>query len=379
MSVGDGVASDSFVAAVEAIYDSATQPSHWARALEMVAGVFGDVGANLIWRRDDGSFGAIVSPSLLPFAEEWNKWQHADIRAQRVNEVSARFDVVTDRHLVTAQEVEEHPFYTQFLVPNGFGWLASAAVSPDPGMEVWISIQRAKAKDPFSDEELATLARLGRHAEQSLRLSVRLFDAEVSKLGLADALARVGIGVFALDSLTRVLFSNLAGERLLGDGLKIVNERLFVSASQERKALDSAMERMIRAAPDDAGGAPKPILIHRERLERPLTLYVLPILARGLDHAAAQFLTHARAIVLVIDPQADAPADPALVRDVLGLTLGEARVAALVGFGLTPRAAAEKLCIGEETARVVLKRVFAKAGVSRQSELTALLTKLVLR
>ncbi|BDV39219.1 helix-turn-helix transcriptional regulator [Methylocystis bryophila] len=345
----------------------------------MVAGVFGDVGANLIWRRDDGSFGAIVSPSLLPFAEEWNKWQHADIRAQRVNEVSARFDVVTDRHLVTAQEVEEHPFYTQFLVPNGFGWLASAAVSPDPGMEVWISIQRAKAKDPFSDEELATLARLGRHAEQSLRLSVRLFDAEVSKLGLADALARVGIGVFALDSLTRVLFSNLAGERLLGDGLKIVNERLFVSASQERKALDSAMERMIRAAPDDAGGAPKPILIHRERLERPLTLYVLPILARGLDHAAAQFLTHARAIVLVIDPQADAPADPALVRDVLGLTLGEARVAALVGFGLTPRAAAEKLCIGEETARVVLKRVFAKAGVSRQSELTALLTKLVLR
>jgi DNA-binding CsgD family transcriptional regulator len=68
-----------------------------------------------------------------------------------------------------------------------------------------------------------------------------------------------------------------------------------------------------------------------------------------------------------------------VVRDVLGLTLAEARVAALVGSGLAPREAAAKLGIAEETARTALKRVFAKVGVSRQSELTALLAKLVLR
>ena len=53
--------------------------------------------------------------------------------------------------------------------------------------------------------------------------------------------------------------------------------------------------------------------------------------------------------------------------------------AALVGSGLAPREAATRLGIGEETARTALKRVFSKVGVSRQSELTALLTKLVLR
>jgi len=63
----------------------------------------------------------------------------------------------------------------------------------------------------------------------------------------------------------------------------------------------------------------------------------------------------------------------------LGLTLGKARGAALVGFGPPSRAAAEKLGIAEETARVVLKRMFAKTGVSRESELTALLTRLILR
>jgi DNA-binding CsgD family transcriptional regulator len=93
----------------------------------------------------------------------------------------------------------------------------------------------------------------------------------------------------------------------------------------------------------------------------------------------SRFLGHVRAIVLVMDLQNGQPVDPALVRDVLGVTLGEARVAALVGAGLAPREAAEKLGITEETARTVLKRVFSKVGVSRQSELVTLLTRLVLR
>ena len=382
MTAKTSVASDLFVAAVEAIYGCAAQPSNWPDALQAIADVFGDVGTVLLWRRDDGSYGTIVSPKLAAAQEDYEKtwWRH-DIRSVRfVEQAYVRGqEAVTDRHLVTAQEVDNHPIYTQFLVPHGLGWFAGAGISPDPLIDVWISMQRAKPKAPFSDEELGTLARLARHAEQSLRLSVRLFDAEFSKLGLGEALARVGIGVFALDSLKRVVFANPAAERLAADRIKIVNERLYASAPQELRALNSEIERMIHAAPEELGAAPKPLLIHREGFERPLTLYVLPITVHDFHHAAAQFLTHARAIVLVIDPQADAPADPAVVRDILGVTLGEARVAALVGFGLTPRAAAEKLGIAEETARVVLKRVFSKAGVSRQSELSALLTKLVLR
>jgi DNA-binding CsgD family transcriptional regulator len=93
---------------------------------------------------------------------------------------------------------------------------------------------------------------------------------------------------------------------------------------------------------------------------------------------AEQFLTHVRSIVLVIEPKANEPADPALVRDVLGVTLGEARVASLIASGLPPRQASEQLGISEETARTVLKRVYGKVGVSRQSELTALLSRLAI-
>jgi DNA-binding CsgD family transcriptional regulator len=379
MVIEANCSSSLYVAAVEAIYQAAAAPAGWLQALQAIADVFGDVGALLIWRRDDGSFGTIVSPPLQTALKEYGRWQHADIRAVRGFERSASIglpDVVTDRHLVTPKEIEEHPFYTQFLIPNGLGWLAAAKVSPDAPLDVWISIQRAIAKPAFSDDDLGVLLRLARHAEQALRLSVRLFDAELTKFSLGDALGRIGVAVFVLDSLKRVIFANPAADGLVGDGLALTRDRKLTSRP-ENAAFAVAIDEISRATSREIG-APKPFLIQRPKAERPLALYLLPVMDQGIE-ANMQFLTQARVIVLAMDWRRETPADPAVVRDIFGLTLGEARVAALVGAGLPPKDAAVKLGITEETARTVLKRVFAKAGVSRQSELTALLMRLILR
>ncbi|MGY3133809.1 DNA-binding CsgD family transcriptional regulator/PAS domain-containing protein [Bradyrhizobium sp. USDA 4501] len=369
-----------FVAAIEAIYNSAPQPSNWPLALQAIADVFGAVGTVLMWRRDDGTFGTIPSPRLAalqePYQEKW--WRH-DIRAIRAVEQGyvRRTEAVTDRHLATPQEIEEHPIYTQFLIPHGLGWVAGAGISPDPLIDVWIGVQRSKAEAPFSDEELEVLARLARHAENALRLSVRLFDADISKLALGDALARIGIGVFVLDSSKRIIFSNPAATSRLGGGLAIINNRLSAGRPPEQRDLEAEIDQALSVYPNSSSS--RPILVRRERSDRPLVLYVLPVLGASLQDAATDFLTHARVIVLAVDPVANAKADPAIVRDLLGLTLGEARVAALVGSGLSPVEAAQRLGIAEGTARVVLKRVFSKVGVSRQSELAALLGRMVLQ
>lgn len=67
------------------------------------------------------------------------------------------------------------------------------------------------------------------------------------------------------------------------------------------------------------------------------------------------------------------------MRDILGVTLAEARVAALIATRVSPREAAEKLGIKEETARFALKSVFFKSGLSRQSEFSALIGKLPIK
>jgi DNA-binding CsgD family transcriptional regulator len=369
-----------FVDAVDAIYAAAPDPTCWPRALQAIADVFGDIGAVMLWSRDDGGFGAIASPSLAEAQRDYqeNGWYLRDTRSIRAIQRSLclRSDAVTERHFISEEEASD-PFFNDFLGRYSLRWCAAIRIAPDPHVDVGLAVQRENNKPPYSDAELESAARLGRHAEKSLRLSIRLLDAELANVGLGEALARLGIGVFALDSLKRVVFANPVGEGMLGDGLAVGNDRLLYCTAHERNSFDAAIEQMIRGEPADIVRDPKPILIHRRKSERPLTVYVLPV--GSTTTLAAQFLTHTRAIVLAVDPGSSGPADPAVVRDVLGITLGEARVAALIGAGLPPREAARRLGITEETARTALKRVFSKSGVSRQSELAVLLTKLVLR
>ncbi len=369
-----------FLIAVEAIYDAALDPSHLPDALQAIADCLGDVGAILLWRRDDGTFGSIASPAVVESQVDFeqNGWMARDLRALRAAERGYFLsgEPFTDRHVCSDKEIQTDPSYTQFQARHGLAWFGAVAVSPDPHVGVVLSAHRSTKRPPFSDAELAILAQLGRYMDKSLRLSIRLFDADVLRVGVGEALSRVGIGVFGLDSLGRVVSVNPAGESLLGDGLDLVNDRLRIGAASARAALATAIDQMARSTPETIAADLKPILIHRQHAERPLAVYVLPIAPSS--NPAAQFLSHARAIVLVINPEAGGPADPALVRDVLGLTLGEARVAALVGSGFALREASERLGITEETARSVLKRVFSKTGVSRQSELVLLLSKLVI-
>src|SRR5262249_26860124 len=52
------------VGAIEKIYHYAAFPREWPSALQAIADVFDDVSTIMIYARDDGRFGTIVSPSL---------------------------------------------------------------------------------------------------------------------------------------------------------------------------------------------------------------------------------------------------------------------------------------------------------------------------
>ncbi|MBN9598011.1 MAG: helix-turn-helix transcriptional regulator [Afipia sp.] len=370
---------DRLIAAIESIYAAAADPSRWPSTLAFIASCFDDVGAILLYGRDDGSFGVIESPSLKHVSAEYAQgWSDRDLRAIRARERGYFFkrDVITDRDLMTPEDMETHPFYNDFLRRNGLQYFAAATVSPDPHIEVALSVQRAIGRPEYSEDELRFLERLAPHVETSLRLSIHLMDAKAMNSGMGTAMARIGIGVFALDSMGRVVASNAASQALLGDGLNVVNDRLVLTNPAASEEAVNAIRNALDGTRILVAQETKPILVHRQNANRPLALYVLPIPAQNSGNG---FLTRARAIVLLMNPTADGIPDPSLIRDVLGVTLGEARIAALVGSGLSPKDAAERLGIAEETARSVLKRVFSKVGVSRQSELAAMMARLVIR
>lgn len=370
-----------FLEAVELIYDAAADPSIWPAALHAIARRLSAAGAVIIWQRDDGNFGTIASDGIAEAQRDYIEggWSERDIRAIRGIERGYFFngEPFGDHDVCSPQELTTEPFYTKFLAQHELGWFGAVAVSPDPHVAVALSIQRSpKVASHFSDEELKIIGQLGRYVEKSLRLSMRLIDTEVAKTGLAAALADLGVGVFVLDALQRVVFHNQSAEALLGGAIKIEDERLSLSSRLENDLFQDAVGATVRSNPQDVLADPKPILVRRPDTQHPLLLY--PISLKPSVDPKSELLQRAKAIVVVIEPSPSEAADPALVRDFLGLTLGEARVASLIGSGLAPRDASVKLGIAEETVRTVLKRVFAKTGVGRQVELATLLTRLSL-
>jgi DNA-binding CsgD family transcriptional regulator/PAS domain-containing protein len=367
-----------YVTAIEAIYEAAAEPERWPAALSAIAQVFDAAGAVLLHNRDDGSLTAIVSPGLEAVVADYDRgwWRH-DIRVQRgferslLNEVA----VFTDRHVVSPEEHKAHPFYAEFLAKHGLGYFIGGSVSPHPKVFAALSVQGSLAKGPFTDDDIARLTGLSRHVEKALRLSIRLMEGEVAGLALSDALSRMRAGVIVADEGGNVVFCNAAAKGMLGDGLTIANGRIGAELPEDAAELGEALAA---AAVADAGEAGfKPVLIRGHQRKRPLVAYVLPV-RHPKERGDVAFLLGGRAMVLLLDQDPGAPPDPSLVRDLLNITLGEARVASLVGSGKTTREAAEALGITEETTRTVLKRIYTKAGISRQSELTALLARLML-
>src|SRR5215207_10199082 len=66
------------------------------------------------------------------------------------------------------------------------------------------------------------------------------------------------------------------------------------------------------------------------------------------------------------------------LQQAFGLTPAEAQTASLVGSGLSPQDAADQLGLSVGTIRAELKSIFAKVGISRQSELASTVTRLAL-
>lgn len=367
---------------LEDIYATAAQPQRWEGTLQSIADTFRGVGSLIIYQQAGGRLGTICTPSLqaAQFNYEREEWWRHDIRFTRSEQLGylvAR-DAIADRHIATAEEIDSLPYYRNFLGRHGLKWFGGVSISPDPGVPAALSILRAIDEAPFSDEELQQLTLVGRHVENALRLGIRLIDADRGQRSFADILGRLGIGVLLLDDAGCVTFRNERTEALIGGNLAVVDGCLTSPIASVRDRLAAVVAQIGSRSPGWADATVKPTLIPLEEDGVTIALYVLPV-ASGDAGQASAILAEATTIVLIVRLGLDSDLDPSVLRDLFGFTLGEARLAALVGAGLSPLQASERLGIAEATARTVLRRVFEKAKVSRQSELTALLSRIAFR
>lgn len=356
-----------FSETIRLIYDAALTPEIWPAALSRVGALFDAEGAAIVFYRNNSPTEFIHAPDLKPavdiyVAEEW--WRH-DLHAHRAIERSLiAGDVLSDRTIATPTEIETHPIYREFFARVGFGWIMSCILLPEKDSLVAISLPRAKAKGAYTESETHFLQLVGRHVEQSLRLSLRLGELEASASVLRAAMNAIDAQIFALDAMRGLVMANSTSTERFEECFARVGGRVVARSLAERKAFDD----LVASAEANVQGQsrPRPCLLTGTDGRR-TAVWAMPLTKEA--HHRIGLTEPAHVLLIATQIESDRRIDPSVIRDIFQLSLGEARIASLVGTGVTVREAAKTLGITEGTARLVLKQVFRKLGINRQTEL----------
>ena len=350
------------------VYEATLSPDRWPAALDAVARLFGAKGA-LVYACADGVWSVPLHSTQLGEAvrayrdEGWAK-RNPWLEPPGTFEFRAG-DVYRDQDVLDARRIEYDPFYAEFLPRFGLKWQMAAVIHSDFGSPTGLIVQRAPAGGSFTQEEMDDLLSLSRHVEQSLRISARLGDGSAAHGTIAKAFDALDRPAFVLDHEHRPVVVNRSAGPLVDRYFTQDDDKLRPRRAEDSAGFTSAIHAA-HAAPE---ALPRPATVSDGNGSK-VALWTVPLVG---DSARSLGIPKPDRHVLVVGQRVrDGQAvDPVFIRDMLGLTLGESRLASLLAAGRSVKEAAAELGITEGTARIVLKRAFARLGVHRQSELVA--------
>jgi DNA-binding CsgD family transcriptional regulator len=190
---------------------------------------------------------------------------------------------------------------------------------------------------------------------------------------LSNVLNHSTCGAILLDDRGVVVSMTETARSMLGAGFDVSRGRLKAATARDQKALDALV---ISALPGRMGLVQPPLVLSRvPGVEQKLLVQAIPV---GRDQQTDfEHLTLKPGVLVLLNGLSTPASDVIQERLIrLGLTRGQARIAAAVGGGLSSKEAAEQLGLTDGTIRTVLKVVYERLDLTRQSQLVALVTKL---
>lgn len=230
------------------------------------------------------------------------------------------------------------------------------------------SVRFISSESSFGGWQKAALCDLTPHLVRAARVQHAAEQERQRQALLAHAFDALPDPLLLLGRNARFLLANRVARVLLAqeDGLSEHQGHLRAWRPQDSERLRA----VLRSALAGTGGTD--LALTRPSGKRPLLLTVQPI---DVPLKLPKSVQAASLLVFVLDPERTAPPSPGRLRALFGLSAREAALAAGLAQGLCLADTAHRLGITYETARVYLKQVFQKTGVSRQAELVSLVSR----
>jgi DNA-binding CsgD family transcriptional regulator len=283
-------------------------------------------------------------------------------RAQRLL-ASRHSGFITDVDVFTPEEIDIDPIYQDILIPAGYGSGVATTIASPSGEVIVVHCERNFTDGTVDAEAIAALNRLRPHFARAGLLGRRL-GLERAKAA-ALALEMMGLPGAVLGTNGRILSANSLLVDLMPSVFRDRPSRLGIVDAAADLMLQTALTALAYDAHDTAV---RSIAIPAAAERPPIIVHLSPVKGRARDvFALATAILVATPVVPHRVPGAD------IIEGLFDLTPAEAKLAATIAAGHAPRAAAQRLGVTEGTARTTLKRVLAKTGARRQSDLVGML------
>ncbi len=195
------------------------------------------------------------------------------------------------------------------------------------------------------------------------------FQRQVSEIMIA--LNAIGHAGFAVTEQKQVVGHSERASVFIGNGLRIDRGELVAGKKNETAKINALLQQVICLVPQSKTPTGGSCVLRGDG--SPIILYAYPLLEQvqtGHHRLAA--------ILIAVDPEAEVASDAQLIQQYFGLTIQEARVAALLATGCALPEIAVALELTLNTVRQLIKAVLQKSGTHRQSEFVARAARLSL-
>jgi DNA-binding CsgD family transcriptional regulator len=365
---------------VSAIYQTAMEPTLWPQTITHIADSIGALGGLLAYTAPpNASNNLLVVGRLRDDLVKLYLQQYASNSFSRALARVKPGRVVAGSQLVDMRAVRRTAYHADIHEPQAiveqFAFTHAALTRNGSSGGMSFVVNERQLED--AHQVTMRLARLVPHLTRAIDLTLLVGRHESSARQLERVLGAMSGAALLLECTGVVLHMNAAAEMLLkeADGLALVRSdgvRLRAQAPEEARGLTNRIAAALSVAQGEDNSLGGALRVSRPSGRSALIVVVTPLpppsfsLWEAIDSGA-------RALVQIIDPCAAVLAQTDRLKQALGLTATEARVAALVGVGMTTTESAAILGISPNTVKTHLARCFEKAGVHSQVALARLI------
>jgi DNA-binding CsgD family transcriptional regulator len=235
-----------------------------------------------------------------------------------------------------------------------------------------LNLCRSARQGPLDANERGLIEHIVPHVCRSIRLWLRVDAYGALQRAEFRVLDRLSVGVVLLDRRARILYANAAARALDSDEgpLRLRNATVSARSPSHSQRLGALVRMALLGAPEGSMSVP------RASDGALLTILVSSVRGRDIGRFADLGMPDAAVLLFIVDPANRTGVPLAWIVDAYGLTPAEARVALAASSGLTIPETALHLGVSTNTLKTHLRKVFAKTGTSRQTELARLMASI---